>query len=586
MAGEKKGKAYEALIFLALQELVKAKKLSGPVHWNVTPKEMTIEPDLMTGSDPDSPKTVLLVSHCGSAKNSDMKMWRNLGELVETKTVLPQVPRVYCVLFGIMKTDWEPIQQHAFDQFVWVRQASHSWADDLDTFISECVPTFPTGKDNQTDFMRDEIKKASTKAKSAYQKLKSLLEAMHKAKSAALNKMWTDHRARVVPPSPGARNTSLRRGMSKLLIFEEIDSVIENALNSKPIVHQQGEYATKLGLVRTMSAKGVTNYTLVDKEISLAIKLVGSKNTIKIISSAPHSKLAAWLDQLRHVDQQEVCCNWIACNYSTTSNSASLLKELKNLHKNSSHLWPKKSTESPPKMVWLIEYLLELIKLTSGNKNGYGYAQLAREASKIKGMPQASDRVYSIVLSDWIRRNGIETMPDHVLSGIANTVSQRIIAIPKKDYVSSSAKLSPAFCQNLIEAKLCAYRGFDPLWELIIVTIPKIKKTKVITAFAEAVGGLKQAGKTSLAIIDNTLVNWQSCTDAGRDHKKKELCGRAIGLRYHWDGKSFIRRPGVEKMILVLDGTWRQSDLNALLRSGWDEIFYPDEMGKLAKAIV
>jgi hypothetical protein len=52
------------------------------------------------------------------------------------------------------------------------------------------------------------------------------------------------------------------------------------------------------------------------------------------------------------------------------------------------------------------------------------------------------------------------------------------------------------------------------------------------------------------------------------------------------DGKAFIRRPGIQKMILVLDGTWKQADLNALLRAGWDEIYYPDEMDQLAKAIV
>ena len=39
-------------------------------------------------------------------------------------------------------------------------------------------------------------------------------------------------------------------------------------------------------------------------------------------------------------------------------------------------------------------------------------------------------------------------------------------------------------------------------------------------------------------------------------------------------------------MILLLDGTWRQADLNSLLRAGWDEIFYPDEMDQLAKSIV
>ena len=42
----------------------------------------------------------------------------------------------------------------------------------------------------------------------------------------------------------------------------------------------------------------------------------------------------------------------------------------------------------------------------------------------------------------------------------------------------------------------------------------------------------------------------------------------------------------MDKLILVVDGTWQQSDLDALVRAGWDEIFYPDEMEKLATAIV
>lgn len=89
-----------------------------------------------------------------------------------------------------------------------------------------------------------------------------------------------------------------------------------------------------------------------------------------------------------------------------------------------------------------------------------------------------------------------------------------------------------------------------------------------------------------LAVCNHTLINWQSAHSSHTNDKKKELCGRAIGLRYHWNGKAFVRRPGIEKMILVLDGTWKQADLNALLRAGWDEIYYPDEMDQLAKAIV
>jgi hypothetical protein len=586
MAGEKKGKAYEALIHVALQELVDIGKLAGPVHWNVTPKGMSIEPDFMTGSDPDAPKTILLLSHCGSAKNSDMKTWRNLGELVEAKTVLPSIPRVYCILLGVMKADWETIQQHAIDQFVWVRQGTHSWANDLDTFITALVPSFPKGKDTQSDFMRNELKLTTDKTKVAYDQLKSLLETMHEVKSIALDKMWTVHRSRSIPPAPGARNTSLRRGMSKLLIFQDTSAVIDSALNDKLMTQSQAFYAEPLGLVRAITVNGTTSYKLIDKDITLAIKLLGVQSTTKIVANAPIPKIAAWLDQLRNKAQQDICCKWIEENYTITSSASDLLNTLQILHKDPTHFWPKNSSVNPPNMVWIIEYIFELIKLNSGNKNGYGYAQLAREASKLTGMPTAGDRVYSIVLSDWIRRNSNEKMPEEILKGITTAISQRIGLIQKSDYIQAALTLSDAFAQNLIEAKLCTYRGFDPLWDLINLNISGSKKIKVMTAFSEAAGQLKQAGQTSIAISKHTLINWQSCSDAGRDHKKKELCGRAIGLRYHWDGKAFVPRPGVKKIILVIDGTWRQTDLNSLLRAGWDEIYYPDEMDQLAKAIV
>jgi len=89
-----------------------------------------------------------------------------------------------------------------------------------------------------------------------------------------------------------------------------------------------------------------------------------------------------------------------------------------------------------------------------------------------------------------------------------------------------------------------------------------------------------------VGLANKTLINWQSAHDSHTNDKKKELCGRAAGLRYHWNGKSFVRRPGVEKLLLLLDGTWCDEDLKALLQSGWDDVFYPDEIDKLIKAIV
>lgn len=90
-----------------------------------------------------------------------------------------------------------------------------------------------------------------------------------------------------------------------------------------------------------------------------------------------------------------------------------------------------------------------------------------------------------------------------------------------------------------------------------------------------------------MAIVGHTLIKWQTAFANPRD-KRKELCGRAIGLRYSWDEEKqrFTPRKNIRKMILLLDGTWEQCDIDALIRSGWDEIFYPDEIDKLRSAIV
>jgi len=157
----------------------------------------------------------------------------------------------------------------------------------------------------------------------------------------------------------------------------------------------------------------------------------------------------------------------------------------------------------------------------------------------------------------------------------------------KATSVPSFSEIRDRITQTALEQKLVTYRDFQPLRTLILDSVGG-KISKVAASFSERSGIRGSGGESTVIVRKSTLINWQSCSDAGRDHKKKELCGRAVALRYSWDANAekFIPRPGVKKLILVLDGTWRQSDLDALVRSGWDEIYYPDEMDKLAKAIV
>lgn len=51
MAGEQKGKAYEAITRLVLDDLRKTGDLVGDIYWDAKPESMTIMPDLTVGEN-------------------------------------------------------------------------------------------------------------------------------------------------------------------------------------------------------------------------------------------------------------------------------------------------------------------------------------------------------------------------------------------------------------------------------------------------------------------------------------------------------------------------------------------------------
>lgn len=583
MAGEKKGKAYEALVHVALQDLVDDKKLAGPLHWNVIPKGMSIEPDFMTGSDPDAPKTILLLSHCGSAKNSDMKMWRNLGELVEAKTVLPAPPRVYCILLGIMKADLEPIQQQAFDQFVWVRQATHAWADDLDAFIVACVPSFPKGKDVQTSFMRDELKSSSSKVKEAYQKLKSLLETMHKAKFSDLDKMWLDHRSRMMPAVPSARNTTIRRGASKLYLFPDHQEAYR-CFKSGASFKNSVEHLAPLGLVERRPGGW---FPAKDSDVLSCVKLLDEKDCLSLFASkATTSGFQLQAGKVRDSALLSIYAAWCMANWSKLQTPAAMKKTLLALHANPSVGLKIPPGCGAPQHVWIMDVLGAMVRAAANKSQEFGFSAFvkhpaARNAS-IGNMDVGT--WVSCFMNQFFTRKAGFNPPEAALDFTAHVLSEyaRQMAIVSLN----PSDLTAQYIAKEYEAVYLAHRGFEPLWGQISGGVKSAKKVRFRTFYAEAAGLSGVSGNCTLAQANHTLINWQSAHGSHTNDKKKELCGRAIGLRYHWDGKEFIRRPDIQKMILLLDGTWKQADLNALLRAGWDEIYYPDEMDLLAKAIV
>jgi hypothetical protein len=170
-----------------------------------------------------------------------------------------------------------------------------------------------------------------------------------------------------------------------------------------------------------------------------------------------------------------------------------------------------------------------------------------------------------------------------VLSTCTRTEIEKAREAIRQQYVSKE-----------LEVGLLTHPGFDPVRALLLEALQnaglEAKPLTVQSAFAEraTAEGAEIDGRssaTSLLKAHSAYLCWQSAHDSHTNDKKKEICGRVAGLRHHWNGTSFVRRPGVDQLIVVLDGTWKDDDIRALLQSGWDDVYYPDEMDRVVTKI-
>jgi hypothetical protein len=60
-----------------------------------------------------------------------------------------------------------------------------------------------------------------------------------------------------------------------------------------------------------------------------------------------------------------------------------------------------------------------------------------------------------------------------------------------------------------------------------------------------------------------------------------------MALRYSWDPRiqEFVPWPGVRKLILLVDGTWCEGELDDLAHAGWGVITHPREIARLVEAV-
>jgi hypothetical protein len=609
MAGETKGKTYEAMVKIALDRLVAKGVLKGAVFWNERPASMTIEPDFTIGIDKDQPTHVLLVTHSGSTKNSDMKFWRNIGELVEAKVRLPKSARVYSIAFdSTIKEDLKALQAAAFDGQLLVADAPYGTS--LLSWAEEAQGTLPKKGSDKVDGIRDAMAGASTLAnpKRWVHQLADDIEKLVATRRFDLDELWKAERARTHGKAPTAKETFLRRGVGKLLLIDDLSLVDKSGVVSKMAPKSEVAMLKSLGLGST-SLVGVR---ITDPEMLWALGGLPRAQLELLHASRTNPRMAEWIETIKSLSALEPQLVFVVNNWSSLLEAKGLYAALKQCHKSPNAIAPT-LIAATSRRVWLFHLLIEWIKECEGSRTSFGLGPLVEEIDQLSSDITHRDTVSELLgrapkwqakrsvelgLTDWHSTPSKQHFDfgDDDLARVADVLARRL-ARCKKPSMTDKDKLVLGVVQTVFEAKLLTYRNFKPFEVLLEAALknagltgsvqPAVRSCFAEVATAAGVELDPRSSGTTVMRVKNTLINWQSASDEGRDHKKKELCGRAPALRYQWDvvESRFVRRPWAKKLFLIVDGTWRKEDLDALAQAGWDGIFYPDELKMLVAAI-
>jgi len=580
MAGERKGKTYEAIVKLVLDRLAADGVVTEPIHWNVRPDGMTIEPDFTIGADRNRPRLLLLVTHSGSAKESEKKFWRNIGELAEAKSTLKDVPRVLSIAFDAeIKQDLKVVQASAFDgQLI---AGDQPYGAGLEEWIDENHGALPTPGDEKVVALAG-IAKTDKALKGALAALKQDIKVLLKGHQPALDHLWKAHRQRPATEAPTAKETFYRRGFTKAMVLGVKPSDMAKPLKGN------WDWALPLGLVK----KSLVGYRVVDEDL-----LWLSKSPLREVD--PKSWAGTYVSQgfrdqvqkVRSVALLSEFQRYVVEHLEELQTTTGMNKHLTLLYKNPGLGLTLPKGVPAPTGVWLFDYVGALVKAKAKKSQAFGFSAFSSHAKS------AATKVGNMDLGTWCtcfmnqfftRKAGFSA-PIAAVAYVSEVLAEQVAKFTAKGIENLAAELQERYVKKELVAVLLTHRGFDPigcLVEKVIGTEP-MSRVRYQAGFAERCGIGGSAASTSVLVVRNSLINWQSAHESHTNDKRKELCGRAPALRYAWNpgSSTFAPRRGIKKLILIVDGTWSQEDLRALAKSGWDDILYPDQLEELVSKL-
>ncbi|WP_055073940.1 hypothetical protein [Pseudanabaena sp. 'Roaring Creek'] len=583
MANETRGILFETIAEVALRKAVVIAGIAGEVRWNQKPEGMSIIPDFTIGVDNTCLSHVVLITASGSAKETDKKFWRNMGELYEVKSQIQGIPSVISVYFkSVVKKGLDEVTEMICDANLHIEE--RFYARVLTDWVQVHLGIAGKTREEKQLLLSHGMNSNPQLAESVESLAQDLATALGQ-KNRELEPLWILMREDYVKPHhpPTAKTTTLRRGLGKLLVLEPILRQMVYAGYTKttgiPSQHLP-EYVFDLGFFKKTLGGG----KLTDDEMKGAIDLLGAEACEAVLQKAPDS-MNTWISPLRDLDRVDTHVDFVYQHYNKVTDPKELERLLIQCFNDPAGLSGAVNDEK----VWIFEIMVSLLKAKSGKLQGYGLAQLAEDTGLVEtgeGAPLAR----FIIPKFSQRQEMLETEHLKMLAqGLAKRFKQNIAYA---DIPALKLKVEDWVIKENLEDRLIPYRNFEPLLWLLETELdkqskPYAKKIPYEGWVNEYANVGKKSATTPFVKVGTTLIHWKSSYASHPNDKTKELSARArsIKYQYHPTTKTFSRRQGVDRLALIVDGDWKDNHLQTLANSGWDIIVYPDDIDKLVNSL-
>jgi hypothetical protein len=602
MADEILGNCYELITEIAIQDYSAVLKKGEQVFTQETPIGIGIVPDIIIGKDIQNPRILLQVHHTRAEKSSELKFWRNIGEYVDARNSLGGLARIVTITFdSLQKRKLSAAANHLMDGFLEIDR--QSYGKEILDFAKALETEFKNGKTKESERLalaRKRLKARSTTImaiKALAAQLNATLSTASKVGVSWFATYSAIQETRVPPRVPARKLTTLRRALGRFLpVADEV--LLRRLLIS---VRTDGQapwpqYFVDVGIVtKSVAGTRFTNPCPPGSRVSRKMEsepayevyrlteLFDDDTIVKLWNNlrSATASLSQACASIRSVNDFALYHKFVVKNFTKLSTPAGMAQALIDCFNDPDLLFGQTIglANSSEKGLWLFDYVMTVIKAQTGKSQGYGYNKLG-EDSGIKVDDKRS--ILDFALPKMLNRS--EFPPIAITKAFSSVLATKLESVTKRWIVLNQTEISRFFLKVQFEDKIYKTPSFSPISAEFSRHMDGRDFSRIsrLATFLTGPAGGGAATCDVIMVNDNVIIS-RSVSAQGDDHKTKELCGRIGMLRVTTDENGKVIPTSFKKAILVVDGTWKQDQLDRLATAGFDAIYYVDEIDQLVK---